>query len=1293
MNYSRPLVNLVFSFCLLAVVAIPVHALDLSGGLMRAVPVPQAGAPVIDGDLKDWDLSAVEDVWIADETADRFRASIAAMYDDEGLYLAAKVRLPGRPLRNPHSPVDSFWIGDCLQFRFVTDPRIGYPASPAALAGSPQVIHLSAWKDTLGGRDYIKIQKGIKFDQGESVNPAGSAVVIREGADDYVMEIRIPWSALGAINGKNPFGPGGKMTFVAEVLWDHTTLRTAAIYRQPPGVFAFKNSVEWGQLEFSPAGKLAPRHEGMDAHLKRLAATKAESGGVPIKLTLEKPAKVSLNIVDASGAVLREITGGELRAAGEQVWRWDGLDQWGEPLAPGSYRWAAYLSPGLKAKWMGSVGSSGNPPYPTEDGRGGWGADHGDPVDVAADESGLYFLWMLAEEGAALVKTDFAGNVIWRRTPFVGGGFGPFHHVATNGRHVFFTFGMKPTLLGRMDAESGKLLTWPDGTTLLPLSDAEPLQGPAGAFPFAPASAGGLAASEREVFASVPSENRIRVLDAETGSEIRFIDMPAPRGVALDGKGDLYAISAPSEAKASVLRFTGTEGVPRVVVDDGLVSPWDVAVDAAGAIHVTDAGGSQQVKVFAATGEPVRVLGKEGGRSWAGKYDTESFRNPSGISADPRGGILVAESSLPKPISRFDARDGKLIQRWFGGTAYAPTNIPDPEDPRVNYYSLSSDPKMLSGGGFARARIPEAGGTGFPDAYWNLPYAGFPAAGVLLDTMSVPEITVADNGRKYLICDISSVTQSHGIAEIRGDEIVPVAHARVALKQSDRRAIEFWRDVNGDGQIQEAELTRLDSIKGEPLVEIATTAGSMWMAPSGDLFFTTQANRILKVPSLEFSEGGVPRWDLAGAFYVVPSVLSRAGGRMPTNWREGLLGIRTDTAGNLYTCFNTVVPYATEALTRSMQEGIGHTSRSNAVKFAKFDPQGRLLWTAGRKSRGAAKPGEMYHFWVLAGLVNDRYVAGGSEWGQIYFYTHDGFFVDALMSDPSLGGEAGPYTFGGETFSGRVHYFPKQDEVWAYSVGRAYKIEGFKNGIVEGEKRLTGSVVLDRIYTREQAVEEKAPLRIVARGSDVVVPARELQRNGARLATVELSYDAQRLYARFAVEQPAPFRNGADALATAFKGGDSVALRLGPSGRREQPVLGDVRLLATKIQGKPVLIAYKAITKGPKKAERYFTPAAGEALFEYVGEVPGAELSIKQSNAGYVAEFSVPLAFLEFPWRQGGLIAAEAEVLVAGQGARGLQAMSRNYLFSPMNSQTSMVDDVVTETRLYPQFWGEAHID
>ncbi|XHR29472.1 MAG: FlgD immunoglobulin-like domain containing protein [Chthoniobacteraceae bacterium] len=1275
---------------------LPLHGADLSNGTMLAVPVPDSGSPVIDGSLADWDLSAAEDVWIAAETADRLRASIVAMYDAEALYLAAQVRLPGRALRNPNSPIDPFWRGDCLQFRFISDPKTPYPAIRDAVGSSDRVNHLSLWKDTQANRDYLQIDQGINFDQGRALNPPGSAVVIKPVDGGYIMEARIPWSVLKVPGGKNPFRPGEQMTFVSEILWDHTTLRVGAIYRKNPGVFAFKNISEWGRLEFSPVGHLAPRHQTLDELLKESKVAGADAMGVPIEVTLDTPMKVSLNILGENGEVLRELTGGEMRPAGKSVWHWDGLDQWGKPLLPGKYHWSAYLSPGLKAHWVGTVGLSGEPPYPTEDGKGGWGGDHGDPVDVAADATGLYFLWMWAEEGCALVKTDFNGRVIWRKTPFVGGGFGPFYNLAANGKYVYFTFGRERSELGRLDAASGKLLRWPE-QTMIPVAQGKPAQGKGDDTPFEPSSACGLAANDREVFVSAGAENRIRVFDAETGGTLREIVCASPRGIALDAKGGLYAISAPEGGPGCVLQFRNGQGNGRTVVEKGLLAPWDVAVDREGLLHVTDCGASQQVKVFSEKGNPLRTLGQLGGRPWAGKYDTSSFRNPSGIAADSQGGILVSESSLPKPISRFSAKNGTLVHRWFGSTSYGPTNIPDPDDPRVNYYSISSDPRGLIGGGFARARIPDEGGSGMPDAYWNLPNAGLPAAGLLLDTMNDPELVVAANGIKYMVGDTSTGRQCHGICQVKGDSILPIAYARVLDEKKGSRGIEFWSDRNGDHQVQPDELQTLEAVGGNKIVGPATTTGSMWMDRNGDLYFTTQANRILKVPSTGFDAQGVPQWDLAKAGYVVVSVLPALGDKMSTNWREGLLGVRTDCEGNLYTCFNTNVPYATPELTKSMQDGIGHTSRFNAVKFAKFDPQGKLLWMAGRKATQAAKPGEMYHFWVLGGLVNDRYIAGCSEWGQIYFYTHDGFFVDALMNDPALGGAAGPYTFGGETFSGRVHYFPKLDEVWAYTSGRAYKVEGFKGGKVEDEKRVSGVVVLDKVYDKVQSKGVRATLQIVPMENPAStfaawepIPSSEIQRNGAPLASVKLGYDAENLYARFHVVHPTPLKNGSDSLEMAFKGGDCVGLSLGPIGNREKPVFGDVRFLATIIQGHPRLIAFKPFTHGKKNPMRYFTPAAGESLFDYVGEVPGATVTFSPDvdGKGYTAFFSIPRPWLEFPLAGGKEIVGDAEVLLSGQGARGLQVMSRNYLFSPTNSQTSMVDDVATESRLYPQYWG-----
>ena len=107
----------------------------------------------------------------------------------------------------------------------------------------------------------------------------------------------------------------------------------------------------------------------------------------------------------------------------------------------------------------------------------------------------------------------------------------------------------------------------------------------------------------------------------------------------------------------------------------------------------------------------------------------------------------------------------------------------------------------------------------------------------------------------------------------------------------------------------------------------------------------------------------------------------------------------------------------------------------------------------------------MYHFWDIGGLVDDNYVAGCSEWGPIYFYTSDGFYVDMLMNDPACLPSVGPYTFWSETFSGYVRAFDKLKKVYAYTGGGIYAVDGFDENLrVAGEQRLYGSVMLDKVY-------------------------------------------------------------------------------------------------------------------------------------------------------------------------------------------------------------------------------------
>jgi len=1283
-----------------------VLAMDLTNGVMSAVPVKGGQAPTIDGDLKDFDLSATEPMWISPQTIGTLRANVALMYDEDALYLGAQVSLPNRPLRNPNNPTDAFWNGDVLELRLAADPSL--PAPLNGQVNSDRVAHLTMWKNSDTGADFLNITYGVNLEKGSKVNPAGSQIVIKtHGEEYYTIEARMPWSAFNVPGGKNPFAAGQKMTAVLSPHWGGET-QVAALYRSNPGMFAFMQPQTWGQVEFSPTGNLKPRHETLAQLVARFAAEskkKPVAVGVPLIVNVPAAMKVSVNIFGPKGEVVRELMGGEMQPKGKLTLRWDGKDQWGKGVKPGSYRWGAYFSKGLKAQYVGGVGKSGSPYYETEDGKGGWGADHSPPLDVAADASGLYFLWPVSEAGRAVVKTDYAGKVLWRKTPFIGGGFGPTYAIASDGRYIYAIHETDNIYLYRMDAATGQLTPYGESATVL-IGKGNSIAVPRDSTPVLnnfnnqPESVG-IAASTREIFVPIYSQNIIRVLDPATGAMVREISCPSPRGLSLDARGDLYAVSY-AAGKSQIVKFSGAKGAAQVVVQSDLDAPWDVAAGSDGRIFVSDMGKSQQVKAFDANGKLLQSIGKSGGRAWQGTYDNKAFLHPAGLALDTRGGLLVAESSIPKVFSRLDAKTGAVQKQWFGSPSYWASTWPSVDNPRVVFAPTH--------GGIAQFTLPEVGDQDRPDAYWALNEAGYANVSNFETNMPQPEWVKAKNGHDYLVSD----GNQHTITLKEGDKLRPIAQFRGVRAGSDENKtgpnfIEVWIDQNGDGQITAAEITRLDTVQGKPIPMIGDLTDSMHMEPNGDLYFMTQGNSILKVPGGTQDKNGALRWNTAAAHYAVPSVLPSKPNGIETTWRHGLHGARIDSKGDLYNIFNTTVggsgapfEYATPEMATRMKEGMGHTSTFNVVKFAKFNPKGELLWMAGRKATAAANAGEMFHFWNMAGLVNDKYIAGASEWGQIYFYTSDGFFVDALMENPGLNPAPGPANFGGETSGGRVQYFPKQDELWAYSTGKAFQVAGFKGGKVVGEQRASGTVNLDRVYEAAATTAHAAapPLQIVPLTGDVfadanvwnVAPVSTLSRDGSTLATTQIGYNAQFLYGRIRVNDASPLQNAADTITTAFKGGDTAGFVLGPIGKRQQPGAGDVRFMVAQIGGKARLIAMKAIANGQKRPESYITPAAGEARFEFVGEVPGGRAVLIPDATGYTAIFAVPRSFLEFDLAAGGVLQGDIEVRLSGNGPRGVQVTSRNYLFTPSTTATTMTDDVPTEARLYPEGWGKVEI-
>ena len=1326
--------------------AVCAHAIDLSNGLMLAVPAPK-GPPPLDGSDTGWDLSGAEPVWMSTQLAKQLHASLALNYDADALYVYARVSLPGRKVVNPNGPLDQFWYSDCVELRLCSDAARTTPLNMQNPADrTDRVCHVTFWKDSRSGTGHMNILYGGLHggEKGKAADPAGSTTVVTESENQYLMQARLPWSALNVPGGKNPFVPGSRMIGVWAIHWVTPTwfYSVNAVYSSDPGDFAFLNWGTWGRIEFSPAGNLKPRHATMD---EALAAAIKKPLGVPITIEVPAAGKISVNIISEHGEVIRELTGGQPVPQGKFTVYWDGRDQWGFDQPAEKYRWGAYLSHGLKARYVGFVGSSGNPPYPTADGKGGWGGDHGVPTAVAADQSGIYLGWLGCEAQRQIVKLDYDGNVQWRAAPYLPGGAGDLRALAANGKYLFAAYdGLHPRL-ARLDratgttvwyaGENGKNATLPiaAGAAILPPPNSLPAEGGTNGMGRVPQpwdgtqpECIGLAATAKEVFAAVYSQNIIQVLDVATGEPTRSLACYRPRGLALDAHGNLYAVCCGTEQSPKIVRFHGVQGEARPIVASELVAPVGVAVDAAGQIHVTDEGTSQQIKTFDAGGKLLRTLGKPGGRPWAGTYDPTSYRDPSQIVADQRGAVVVAESSVPKIFDRIDAASGKTLSRWFGWPGYGMPNVPDAEDPLTCYFPFEPE-------GFARATVSGEGQTGLPDAYWVPPKAGMQEVGVMFDGAywgAFPDIAVLDNGRKYFIEDANP----HAVCLIRGDQFLPVGSLEVddpaALhKPHPERlpiTISIWIDRNGDHQRQPGEVVTISSLEGKPLPHLGTCSTSMRMDSHGNAYILGM-NCVLKIPADGFAENGAILWNPAKVSYAVPVVLPSLVNRN-IGGRQGMPGVRIDGQGNVYTCLSAVIPgltpalaerirtaypdipqskwcaYATDALAKQMSDGLGHTANSNMAKFAKYGPDGRLLWMAGRKATAAAGHGEMYHFWDIGGMVGDNYVAGCSEWGTMYFYTSDGFYVDMLMNDPALLPPAGPYTFGSETFSGYVRAFDRLKKVYAYTSGEIYAVDGFDEHLrVAGERRLYGSVALDKVYGNLTEPPPPAPsLQMVPLSGDdasresawKAVPTTTMTRSGATLATVQLSYDETNLYARIHVVDDTPLVNGGDDPNVVFKSGDVVGLDLGPAGDRDQPGSGDLRILAAKLQGVCRLIAMKPVSRQAKRPQKYFTPASGTKAFDFVGDIPNgkAVLTADADGKGYTAWLTVPRIFLEFPLTPGASIKGDVEVLLSGMKTQGLQAVSRNWLYSGGHSQTTMTDDIPTEAWLYPQFWGTVSI-
>jgi hypothetical protein len=160
---------------------------------------------------------------------------------------------------------------------------------------------------------------------------------------------------------------------------------------------------------------------------------RTEGGTEPataISYTLERPGRVSVNIYNEQGGVVRELVLGATRLAGEHTEGWDGLDTRGEAVRPGAYTWKLLQTQGLNAEYVMSLGVNPKTPWDR------WPGNHNPVTNVAVDDTGVYFSAGSNEGPPPVVKDTFEGKRLWTNTGHFGA-FGGLYSLATMDGKLF----------------------------------------------------------------------------------------------------------------------------------------------------------------------------------------------------------------------------------------------------------------------------------------------------------------------------------------------------------------------------------------------------------------------------------------------------------------------------------------------------------------------------------------------------------------------------------------------------------------------------------------------------------------------------------------------------------------------------------------------------------------------------------------------------------------------------------------------------------------------------------------
>jgi len=1241
---------------------------------LYAVPAP--GKVAIDGKVDDWDLSGQIEMYVSSDGKDRQSAKFALMYDAEALYLSGVVRDPS-PMMNRQDPKvsgDRGWNADSVQFRLELDPAQAYPIKEYTWKykkdGSvadvrDDIKHLTLWYYTDREEPCLAMQMGMAYRTPRpewkpfGVIPADqyeSRYRKTEDGKGYVFEYRIPWSTLGA---KAPLKGGDVVAGTVQFNWGTPDGLTtggfgAWAYDLLAGSgIAYQNAEIWGKVIFSKEGKVPEK-------LVKAGVPAEKPAPLDFSYELPRDGQITLQVVDRDRMVRRILLAQADRAKGKHTEHWDGMDDQGKPLLPGDYTLQGIIHDPITSRFLFSVHNSGQPPYPTDDGKGGWGADHGLPTGCSALPDGMLLTWDVAEYGWAIIRVDLDGHKQWG--VMAGASF-----IANDGRRLFIydAGGFHPaTGIQVLDLDSGRPLNFGNGKPLL--------EAPAGGTKETNAVTG-LAYANGQIYASYGRRNLVGVFDAKSGDPVASWEITRPGLLAARPDGTIVGFADGVLSSFAAGKATALPGAKAGDLD----VPSGLAAGADGLIYVSNQGQLQDIAVLDATGKLVRRIGRSGGRPAVGEYDNSGVFQPQGIALDSRNRLWVAEhADGPKRISVWNAATGVFEKEYFGGSSYAAYAFINPDLPaevichnmlwQIDWDACTTTPVSTIWRKTSPDMIPEAS----PDGYFGL----------------FRSLT-ATNGQQY---SIAGYYPSMYILSRRvGNKFQP-----------------FLATLSVNREKKKGGLLGLPVIDDHP--DVFPNGGYLWQDANDD--GCVQAEEVKPLPAnfplrLKALSPDMTVWMMGGTLM------------KPSQWRKN--GQPVYDPATMEKNFLAGTPAGNGYLWLDPKDGVYTNTPGQRPSIARWASDGKMLWgypslVDWPKALGmpVSKAGRI--FGPTGGLgVAGEYTGVMSYFGVSHlFRCEDGIYTAAIMKDgrsaKERGAEEGPPEGQGGVL---VRVVPKPG-----APARTLLLAGGQDA------RVTEVLGLDSVKTlpeqtfklTEEQVKHAADVlaqfqQELGTGPRLVLyPGKESLKStapvvksfdGNREFSAHAAYDAENLYVSFDVSAPSDLINAITDQNLVFKGGNCLDLQVAadPAAdpKRKTPAPGDARLLVTRRLGADGKPAPYAVLFQPKLKEFSGQPIVlnsptGKESFDAITVTDAVKLDYQKTMGGFTALVTVPLKLLGLAPKPGTPIRMDLGYLYGN--ATGSHATARSYLKNTSFS-ANVLNDVPNESRLEPAEWADVTVE